>query len=79
MTTDLPSDVKKARAELVSTLGAIEDKLNVPRRARLAVRRAGRRIEELRTENPIALAAVAVGAAALIGGAVWLVVRAVRK
>ena len=79
MTTDAPGDIVKARAELVATLNAIEDKLNLPKQARLAVERLGRRVQDLRTENPTALAAAAVGAAALIGGAVWLIVRAARK
>ena len=79
MTTETPTDVEKARADLTAALEAIEDKLNVPKRTRLAVERAGRRVQQLRDENPIVLAAVSVGAAALIGGAVWLVVRAVRK
>ena len=79
MTSESPSDVEKARAALTATLDAIEDRLNMPKQARLAVRRAGRRLEELRTENPMAFAAVIVGAAAFVGGAVWLVVRAVRK
>lgn len=79
MTTDAPSDVAKARSELAATLEAIEDKLNLPKQARLAVKRAVLRVQDLRTENPTALAAAAVGAAALIGGAVWLIVRAARK
>ncbi len=77
--TETPSDVVKARADLTATLDAIEDKLNVPKQARLAVARVGRQAKELREENPVAFTAVAVGAAALIGGAVWLVVRSVRK
>ena len=79
MTADTPGDVEKARADLTAALDAIEDKLNVPKQTRFAVERAGRRVRKLRDENPVALAAVAVGAAALIGGAVWLIVRAVRK
>ena len=78
MTTDA-SDVEKARADLAATLEAIEDKLNLPKQARLAVDRARRRVQDLRTENPMALAAVAAGAAVLIGGAVWLIVRVARK
>ena len=78
MTTDA-SDVEKARADLAATLEAIEDKLNLPKQARLAVERARRRVEDLRTENPMALVAVAAGAAVLIGGAVWLIVRVARK
>ncbi|NEN05543.1 DUF3618 domain-containing protein [Diaminobutyricibacter tongyongensis] len=77
MTTDA-SDVEKARADLAATLEAIEDKLNLPKQARLAVDRARRRVQGLR-ENPTALVAVAAVAAVLIGGAVWLIVRVARK
>lgn len=79
MTTEAPTDIEKARADLAATLEAIEDKLNLPKQARLAVERTSRRLEDLRTENPVAFTALAVGAAALVGGAVWLAVRAFRK
>ncbi|WP_345762930.1 hypothetical protein [Diaminobutyricibacter sp. McL0608] len=79
MTTEPLSDVEKARADLTATIGAIEDKLNVPMQARLATERAGRRLNGLRTENPVAFGAAVAGAAALVGGAVWLIVRALRK
>ena len=79
MTTETPRDVEKARAELAATLDAIQDRLNLPRQTRLSLERTGRRVQRLRDENPVAFVAAAVGAAALIGGAVWLVVRAVGK
>lgn len=79
MTTETQADVAKARAELAATLAALEDRLNVPKQARLAVTRADRRLRELSDKNPMALVVAVVGVAALVGGAVWLVVRSVRK
>jgi hypothetical protein len=79
MTTDSVSDADKARAELTATLDAIQEKLDVPKQAKLATERAGRRVQELRTENPVAFGAAVVGVAALVGGVVWLIVRAFRK
>ena len=67
MTTDR-SDVDRARAELAATVDAIEYKLNVPKRT-------AERIQWMRAENPVALAAIAVGAAAALAGAVWGIVR----
>jgi hypothetical protein len=64
---DPAADVAAARAELAATLDAIQDKLNVPKRIRAAAH-----------ENPLGLAAVGVGAAAALAGAVWLLVRVLR-
>lgn len=71
MTTDR-SDVDRARAELAATMDAIEYKLNVPKRA-------AERVQRLRAENPVALAGIAAGAVATVAGAVWGVVRLVRR
>ncbi|SEH60670.1 MULTISPECIES: DUF3618 domain-containing protein [unclassified Leifsonia] len=71
MTTDR-SDVDRARAELAATMDAIEYKLNVPKRA-------AERVQRLRAENPVALAGIAAGAVAAVAGAVWGVVRLVRR
>lgn len=65
-------DVQRARNELAATLGAIEYKLNVPKRT-------AERVERLRKDNPLALIGIAVAAAAAVGGAVWLVVRSITK
>lgn len=65
---DPEADVRAARAELVAALDAIQDKLNVPKRIRIATE-----------ENPLGLAAVGVGVAAAIAGAVWLIVRVARS
>ena len=71
MTTDR-SDVDRARAELAATMDAIEYKLNVPKRT-------AERVQRLRAENPVALAGIAVGAVAAVAGAVWGIVRLVRR
>jgi hypothetical protein len=71
MTTDR-SDVDRARAELAATKDAIEYKLNVPKRT-------AERVQRLRAENPVALAGIAAGAVAAVAGAVWGVVRLIRR
>lgn len=68
MTTDAAIDISRARADLASTLNAIEEKLNVPKRTKRAVQ-----------ENPLLVAAVGVGVAVAIGAVVWFSVAAVRK
>jgi hypothetical protein len=74
MTTEpnTQSDVQRARAELAATLDAIEYKLNVPKRT-------AEKVERLRKENPLVLVGIALGAAAAVAGAVWLIVRAAKK
>ncbi|MGO4301992.1 DUF3618 domain-containing protein [Leifsonia sp. RAF41] len=71
MTTDR-SDVDRARAELAATVDAIGYKLNVPQRTR-------ERFDRLRKENPVALAGIAAGAAVAVAGAVWGIVRLIRR
>lgn len=61
------ADVAAARAELAATLDALQDKLNVPKRIRIASE-----------ENPLGLAAVGLAVTAAVAGAVWLAVRAFR-
>ena len=71
MTTER-SDVVRARAELATTIDAIEYKLDVPKRVSERVRR-------LRAENPVALFGIVAGVAAAIGGMVWFIVRTARR
>ncbi|GGF36543.1 DUF3618 domain-containing protein [Subtercola lobariae] len=72
-------DVVKNRQDLSDTLDAIEFKLNIPKQARFAAKRASDKFEELRRENPAVLVAGAAAVAAVFGGAVWLTVRVVRR
>ncbi|MGO4533951.1 DUF3618 domain-containing protein [Leifsonia sp. 2MCAF36] len=71
MTTDR-SDVDRARAELAATVDAIEYRLNVPKRA-------SERLQRLRKENPAALAGIVAGAVVAVAGAVWGIVRLIRR
>jgi hypothetical protein len=72
MTTEPSIDVRSARAELVSTINAIEYKLNVPKRANRAAR-------VFRQEHPLVFAAAGVAAVAAVGAAVWFGVSAIRR
>ena len=69
--TSEPTGVERARTELAQALDAIEYKLNVPKRA-------AERLQDLRKNKPLALVGLVVGAAAVVGGAVWFAVRTVR-
>jgi hypothetical protein len=75
----LAADIVKNREAIAANLDAIEYKLNVPKQARLLAADVSNKIRVLRDENPVALAAGAVGVAVAVGGAVFLVVRAVAR
>lgn len=76
---ELRADVQTARAQLASTLDAIEDRLNVPKRVRRVTRDATENIKTMARDNPLALAGIAVGAAVVVGGAVWAIVAAITR
>lgn len=71
----LRADIVRARTELAATLDAIEYKVNVPRKVRTVQRTLTRKIRVVRRQNPSALIAGAVGAAAAVGLAAWGVAR----
>jgi hypothetical protein len=71
MTTER-SDVERIRADLATTIDAIQYKLDLPKRVSARLRR-------LRSENPVALGGMIAGAVAAIGAAVWFLVRAARR
>ncbi len=72
----IPS-TEQARAELVSTLNAIEDKLNVPRKVSRAVARGKVTVARLQRENPTALVAGIAAVAVVAGAAAWAITRAI--
>ncbi|MCU1560234.1 hypothetical protein [Mycetocola sp.] len=70
---------EQARAELVSTLNAIEDKLNVPRKVSRAVARGRVAAVKLQRENPAAFVGGIAAIAAVAGTAAWAIVRAIAR
>ncbi|MDT0158060.1 hypothetical protein Q9R19_10540 [Microbacterium sp. ARD32] len=71
--------VASARAELKAALAAIEIKGNVPRRVEQASQRGIRRARAFAQRNPIGAAAAVTGAAAVVGGLVWVIARAISR
>lgn len=69
-------NARAARDELAATLGALEERLNVPKRVARATSRAKRRARRFADEQPGAALAIAAGVAVAVGVGVWLVVRA---
>lgn len=76
---ELRADAARARADLASTLNALDHKLNVPKQIRIVRRRITVGLHKLGEENPVALAGVAVAAAFVAGTAVWLGVRKITE
>lgn len=70
MTDNGTPTTAQARADLAAALDALEDRLNVPKRAKA-------KLSELKESNPKALVAGAAGAAVAVGLGVWAIVRAV--
>lgn len=68
-----------ARAELKAALAAIEVKGNFPRRIDKASKRATAKARVFADRNPAAAVAAAVAIAATVGGAVWVIARALSR
>ena len=77
MTATNPGTPAEARAELVSTLNAIEDKLNVPRKVNRIVAQGKMQVATLQRENPAAIYAGIAAVASVAGLAVWAIVRGI--
>ena len=77
--TELRAEAVRARAELASTLDALEYKLNLPKRAHRAQARMAQRLRKLGEDNPAALLGLAAAAAAVAGAVVWIGARSVLK
>lgn len=73
----LRAEAAHARAELASTLDAIEYKLNLPKQIRNAKRRFAHALNQLGEDNPPALIGIALGTAVAVGAVVWVGARAV--
>ncbi|UCR88179.1 hypothetical protein [Mycetocola spongiae] len=70
---------EQARQDLVATLNAIEDKLNVPKRVSHAADRGKIRARRLRAKNPAGFYAGAVAVAGAAGLVAWGLVRALSR
>jgi hypothetical protein len=77
--SDLRTEASQARAELASTLDAIEYKFNLPKQLRIKRRRLTRALRQLGEESPAALVGIALGAATVVGVIVWFGASAVAK
>ena len=77
--TELRADARHARAELASTLDAIEYKLNLPKQLRIKRRRLSLALRQLGEDSPAALVGIAAGAATVVGVIVWFGASAVAK
>ncbi|MET0933607.1 MAG: DUF3618 domain-containing protein [Mycetocola sp.] len=71
------STPEQARAELASTLNAIEDKLNVPRKVSRAIARGKVQAAKLQRESPAAFIGGIAAVAAVAGTVAWAVARAI--
>jgi hypothetical protein len=76
---DLRTEARQARAELASTLDAIEYKFNLPKQFRIQRRRLSLALRQLGEESPAALVGIAAGAATVVGVVVWFSASAVAK
>jgi hypothetical protein len=68
MTTDIDETVTRSRAEVVTTLNSLEDKLNLPKQVRL-----------LYDEHPNAVIAASAGAVLALAGVVFAGVLIARR
>ncbi|MBG6212515.1 MAG: hypothetical protein LH475_04305 [Cryobacterium sp.] len=73
------AEARHARAELASTLDAIEYKFNLPKQLRIKRRRLAHALRQLGEDSPAALAGIAAGAATVVGVIVWFGASAVAK
>lgn len=78
MTATSPA-TERARAELVSTLNAIEDKLNVPRKVSRALARGKVAAAKLQHESPAAFLGGIAAVAVVAGTAAWAIARAIAR
>lgn len=76
---ELRADAARARAELAGTLDAIELKLNLPYQAKLRGRRFRMGVQKLQDDNPLAIVGLMAGSVAVVGGTIWLGVRALQR
>lgn len=77
MTATNPGTPSEARAELVATLNAIEDKINVPRKVNRLVAQGKKSVAQIQRDNPAAIYAGIAAVAAVAGLAAWAIARGI--
>jgi ElaB/YqjD/DUF883 family membrane-anchored ribosome-binding protein len=77
--SEIRSDIEATRQRLAETLDAIEDRLDVPKRVRAAVRDAIDRLDAIRQERPEVVYAAIAGALGLVAGVTALIIRSATK
>ena len=77
--SEIRSDIEATRQRLAETLDAIEDRLDVPKRAKELLEQTRDRLDSLRQERPEVVYGALAAAAGLIAGVTALIVRASRR
>lgn len=72
---ELETHLIRTRAKLASNLDALEDKANVPKQIDRATRKLRRKVNNMRHENPMALAGIVAGAVIAVGITAYLMVK----
>lgn len=77
--SEIRSDIEATRQRLAETLDAIEDRLDVPKRVRAAVRDAIDRLDAIRQERPEIVYAAIASALGLVAGITALTIRSATR
>ncbi|MGN6446498.1 DUF3618 domain-containing protein [Amnibacterium sp.] len=77
--SEIRSDIEATRQRLAETLDAIEDRLDVPKRVREAVRDAIERLDAIRQDHPEYVYAAIASALGLVAGVTALIVRSAAR
>ena len=77
--SEIRSDIEATRQRLAETLDAIEERLDVPKRVRAAVKDAMDRLDGIRQERPEVVYAAIAGALGLVAGVTALIIRSATK
>ncbi len=77
MTATNPGTPAQARAELVATLNAIEDKINVPRKVNRLVADGKKTVARIQRDSPAVIYAGIATVATIAGLAAWAIARSI--
>jgi hypothetical protein len=77
MTATNPGTPAEARAELVATLNAIEDKINVPRKVNRLVADGKKTVARIQRDSPAVIYAGIATVATIAGLAAWAITRSI--